>query len=512
MATSVYQTYIAASILNPFIATPSGQSAYSEADKKTVEIASAQNFANSTINAAVAGGMATQLTAILGNPSTKFAPDTIIGQMLILTMGISRKDTVINEFPIPGTFNDAITLPANVSALTINRNNAKLWQMYNIILGIQKYSGGNAGSIGARMSPKLTSSQAGQVIYTTDTRCKGHIPFIPPTWDNSSIWSILSQYLNPVVNEMYTCFRINQFGRIAPHVIVREVPLSTGLYNYLTPEEIKAKPLESKESANPDTNSSKLQPQQTDDQPQLDKGAVLDVAQYKAEFKKTTETRTMYHDLPRWKIDESMLLSVNVSTSESKRINFVQVWGRSHDSNLQGSDSVPAQMLQQQQILKGNFYADVADISRHGLRASITESAFDVYPLIGTFQSPNWARMRADWMFNGHLKLEGTITCVGIQDPICEGDNLEVRGMLYHIEGVSHSGNISGNGTKSFITTIQVSNGILASTGAKGQPLYACHQNKTRHGNVSPGFTEVQTRSGSDQRDSDGELKPKTKK
>ena len=127
------------------------------------------------------------------------------------------------------------------------------------------------------------------------------------------------------------------------------------------------------------------------------------------------------------------------------------------------------------QIARGNYVADTADITRAGLRPYVLTSSFDWPNVKGdslTFHAPTWARLLADSLVGGHLKMNGTVTCAGIQAPIACGDNFEIDGIVYHIESVMHTMSIDSSGKKKFRTTLQLSNGIDKSYTAK-QPRYA---------------------------------------
>ena len=149
------------------------------------------------------------------------------------------------------------------------------------------------------------------------------------------------------------------------------------------------------------------------------------------------------------------------------------------------------------QFNSGNFVDDNLDVRRNGLRAVIKESEYDYSTTSGS-QAGFWARMNADWLFNGHLKSSGSVSLYGVVAPICEGDNVQARGVVYHIENVSHSGSLGSDGKKSFNTILTVSNGILASslTGEdqKTFPSYPCHSRNTYRPNIqyTPGLTDVQ--------------------
>jgi hypothetical protein len=445
------------------------------------------------------------------------SPEAIIGLMFIITMGVDAKDLNARvDKAIPGatgTFSDAIGIPKSVSGILGKKGN-KLWQMYNVYLGLQKYSMlANPKQPWKMFMPDLTpqTDVANSVFYSTPTRCKGFVPFlVPPIWDNNTFWNIYGQFLNPIVNEMYTALRVNRDGRIMPALIVREKPFSTKLFDKL----LKVAPTFVPKKGSSSKQSSAV------------KGVKKSVAQeaaqqvdaYKKEYERLASvsneitTRTMYNNVPRWVLDESVVKSVNTASAESARINFVQVWGRSRGVEMLGLN-VNQEVLKQAQFLVPNYIADVPDIKRHGLRADISETNYDVISsTMGTI-SHILCRMRGDWLFNGHLKLSGTITCAGITEPICEGDNVECRGILYHIDAVHHSGSLSSSGQKQFTTTLTVSNGIVAASldSEDGIPTYAVGlesgslTEQISDANNLPGYTDVQATGPRKGRNEDGE-------
>ncbi|NJL26275.1 MAG: hypothetical protein HC902_14735, partial [Calothrix sp. SM1_5_4] len=225
------------------------------------------------------------------------------------------------------------------------------------------------------------------VFRYSPERTDGSIYWSAPMWSNRTAWDILNDYLNPVVNEMYTCLRINPSssgkGKIQPTIMVREQPFSTGLFNWIK-----------------DPDREKLIQQATQGKKQE--------VRTKDKDPKSNKPRTFYCNLPRWIIDESIIKSLNVSTNEGQRVNFVQVWGTSVNAMTAGMPSNEinsAEVYRANQMNVGNWYVDSADVSRHGLRSDISESPYDFVRdgVFGT-RTPIWARMRADWMFNGHLK------------------------------------------------------------------------------------------------------------
>jgi hypothetical protein len=218
-------------------------------------------------------------------------------------------------------------------------------------------------------------------------------------------------------------------------------------------------------------------------------------------------SRTLFAEVPKWVIDETVIKSVNTSCNEANRINFVQVWGRSSGAEFCGvrADIGGPEALKAAQALAGNWVCDKSDVTRNGLRTDIVESQFDVLPDKGQTLAGVWAKKRADWLFNGHLKPSGTITLLGVVEPICEGDNCLVRGIVYHIENISFQCSLSPGGIRSFDTVLTVSNG-LANKGlmnSKNPPIYpiqlpydgAMNREIPRDGS-NEGYSEVQTMPG----------------
>jgi hypothetical protein len=151
-----------------------------------------------------------------------------------------------------------------------------------------------------------------------------------------------------------------------------------------------------------------------------------------------------------------MIYSVRHGTSESQRLNYVHLLGKDISNTTAGQEMTLA-------MSRNPPVADLADISRSGLKmkmgninANLNERFYDNASSPGSL----WQNIVSDGMMNGHLKHSGQISCAGIVEPICEGDNVVADGMIFHIEKVSHSGSIAPSGHKMWNTSIDVSNGI----------------------------------------------------
>jgi hypothetical protein len=89
----------------------------------------------------------------------------------------------------------------------------------------------------------------------------------------------------------------------------------------------------------------------------------------------------------------------------------------------------------------------------------------------GTIQ--NWIKLSSEYIMGGHMLLSGTLTCRGIQSPICVGDNLEIDNTVFHIESVTHTCTIDAGGRKTFHSSLSLSNGISANPTGVGYDLYS---------------------------------------
>jgi hypothetical protein len=413
------------------------------------------------------------------------SPDRVISLYYLLSMGIDKPQQYLPG--VPANFNSGITIPSKVSAIFNKPSARKLWQLIDIHAGIQKFTSDKTAWYKGFV-PNLKSDQA-ENIKNTGIPTKGYVPFKFELWSNMSLWSIFSKHLNPVVNEMFTSLRLNQEGNLNLTLTIREKPFSTGLFSsiganksYYTGQTAIA----------PKNDNLSQTPGDEETPPELKLNG--------PPSKKDNKIyRTLYGEVPRWVINDSVVRSYSSSTNENDRINFVMVWGRSTQAEML-NPKVNMDSFMSQQFHNGNYFLNPGDISRNGLRSSIMESHYDTYysDRQAVSNASTWARQNADWLFNGHLKLNASLTVNGIQDAIAEGDNLEYRGILYHIEAISHSASVSASGQKNWTTTLSLSNGVLASSldNPDSLPLYAFHQTQNRDElkyPLAPGVTSART-------------------
>lgn len=228
--------------------------------------------------------------------------------------------------------------------------------------------------------------------------------FLPLTlqFNKVSVWSLLKTYLNEPINEMYTCLRIDESGHVVPTLVCRQIPFSSNEY--------------------------------------INAGNIA----------------TSYLTLPRWEIDQALILQERTGRSNAQRFNYCQVLGI---SPLEGATAGNQQI----NAVNNPPIVDDADVRRAGLRMYTAQAGAKVIPTqFSNDENPGstWSKLMADMLFGSHLKYSGTVLLKGVQAPICEGDNCVIDGVIYHIERIQHSGSIGADGRKDFTTTLSLSNGI----------------------------------------------------
>ena len=133
-------------------------------------------------------------------------------------------------------------------------------------------------------------------------------------WNQVSVWSIMKQFTNSPLNELYTCFKIDQQNKVMPTVVFRQIPFTT-------------------------------------------------------EGLESSIKTTRFLNLPRWKISPSLVTMIDIGRDEAARFNFVQYFGRSTINNNGWEIS--------EEIAQGNFVFDFQDVQRNGLKPYVITSQFD---------------------------------------------------------------------------------------------------------------------------------------
>lgn len=224
-------------------------------------------------------------------------------------------------------------------------------------------------------------------------------------FDNTTVWAMLSAYANQPLNEMFTSLRVGADGRVKPSFMCRQNVLS------------------SRKAAN---NLSTL-------------GTAV----------------TAFVDLPRWRLAKALVSSENLAASDSYRFNYCYI----QTTFLPGGQKV--NMDVQQSVLSPAM-CDSADVQRNGVHPYIQTTNSDVSGVlnVGEQLGRSYTAFMADIVMEQHLRWNGSIDAVYIQEPIAPGDNLEYGQEIYQIEQVVHNGFIDGEGRKTIQTSLGVSNGL----------------------------------------------------
>lgn len=317
---------------------------------------------------------------------------------------------------------------------------------YNFLFGIQQYSSGAAQTLAQGMNPTgipkdVTNNS--RFIFTA-TPVEGNTVTKPEYWNQQQAWSILNQFTNAPLNELYTCFRVAPSGSVLPTMVLRQIPFTTDGF------------------ANGD-------------------------------FKVTR-----FMNVPRWNIDPSLAFTFDLGRDEVARFNFVQYFGRSVNG--------PAGYDISDENAANNYLYDIDDVQRSGLRPYVVTSDFDRVsdnavstPTNTSFRSPGWAKILGDSLIGGHLKFNGNIVFAGIPEPIAVGDNLQFDNVVYHIEQFRHVCTQAPDGKKTFRTTVLLSNGMDIENGQnvvysemEFGSAYKKRQNDYDTTQILPGVSESQ--------------------
>lgn len=286
--------------------------------------------------------------------------------------------------------------------------------VYNYLFGVQQYAGSGDRSYASGFNPSNLMEPIGRFRYTSQ-KCPGQTLLRAEYWNQQKAWSIINQYTNAPLNELYTCFRVSPTGNVMPTVVFRQIPFNSD-----------------------------------------------DFGKNKNFNKEIAVTK--FSNLPRWKISSAMIFSADIGLEEAARVNFVQFYATT-PADIKKPDGYMSA-----QTASTNYVHDINDVVRSGLKPYVITSSFqDLTIDKQAYEAQAWAQVLGDCLIGGHLKLNGTLECVGLVQPIAVGDNLEFDGTIFHIEEVNHICNISPQtGVKMFRTILKLSNGVSTQTSDKG--------------------------------------------
>lgn len=268
-----------------------------------------------------------------------------------------------------------------------------------LVIGLQKYSGGG-NDVASIFSPEGASGSSTN-FRTLNDKLLGSFQPLPIAFSGKTVWSILEEFKNPAVNEMYTALRVNPSGRVVPTIIVRQLPFSTP---YMM--------------ENGDSSS-----------------------------------LTGMLEVPRWLCHPILINEIDIGKSDALHINFIHYYGQA---------SAEAGVSLTEQIVQNPPIRDEQDIKRSGLRIHMGTVNCSI---ADTLDEPKkWMKVIADFLIGQQFVLTGTANLLGVSAPICPGDNFEFDDTVYHIESVAHSGSIDPEGKKRFSTALALSHGIRTDT------------------------------------------------
>lgn len=318
--------------------------------------------------------------------------------------------------------------------------------LLEIYTGVQKYENNKSQDPSVIFRPYIQSKDGFENFSGEENL--GSFPCSFMDFTNRPIWSVLQQFQNPNVNELYTCLRVNPTGEVVPQVIFRQIPFTTPTLAKILGQEVYQVKTQNKDDDN--ESSSNKRPSDESDINSSSSSTTDSSSQNKYENIKVTP----FHNLPRWVLHNAMIKSVSLGRSDATRINFVHIYGQ---TAFLGQGNVPLSY----QMVNNPPIMDQLDIQRSGIRTYMSTVA--CFNLDQAGKSPTaWMELVADNVIGSQNTLNGTIECVGVVAPICEGDNVEWNGLLFHIESVTHSCSLSDSGEAQFSTTLTVTNGVLA--------------------------------------------------
>jgi hypothetical protein len=241
-------------------------------------------------------------------------------------------------------------------------------------------------------------------VRCTDVIKGTYIP-IEQSFLNTPLWGLLNQFKNPTINEMYTCIRPDVFGDLMPTIVFRQIPFSSNAI-----AEDPSMPL------------------------------------------------TRFLAMPRWKIPGPLISSLDLGRSNTAHWNFIHIYGNLNLYHPEAELSVAAQLVKNPPI------ADYVDMARSGIKPFMSTVSQCIEDASIPGRGRTWMEAIADWNMGIQFTLNGTVNCFGIQSPIAEGDNIEVDGLAFHIDSLSHTCGING-GYKYFQTTLNVTHGMPVDQG-----------------------------------------------
>jgi len=274
---------------------------------------------------------------------------------------------------------------------------------------------------------------------------------------SGTVWSIMNNFQNPLVNEMYTELEEVK-GELRPSLILRQCPFSNkkGATNIFSTKF---------DSFSPEEATKVLSKYQVPAKP--------DSAKDKTE----KHEKTYLVDLPRVEIESADIKQKNIGKSEFERINHIVIAPRILDNSfsplfVSAINSVSLQRHGLKTFQGQTQYVFLKKISDKNIPNN-TElyTTVEVETFYKSEQKAQGAfevlhkilSLLQDWFFLGHNFYNGTIIIDGRDSFVGLGQNLYIKDIkqLFHIEGYSHTFELFSNGRIQYNTELRVSRGQI---------------------------------------------------
>lgn len=316
-------------------------------------------------------------------------------------------------------------------------------------------NGLGASAQGSVFQPRGVNEFDGKVHFTGIDQLGTFVPSLPAIQGQQTAWTLIQQFLNPAVNEIYTTLRTNLQGSVFPTFILRQLPFSSGLAS----ETYVPKPIPTAHKT-VDEFENGFGLDLTGPNLDLDEqGFGLDLSNplnpqaiTPAGFGPRTVNQTYFTELPRWRIHPVFMKDFDIGRSDAMRFNFIHVYGEAGQKtgiNVTGA------------FVRDAPVRDDLDIARSGLRPYMRTVPCAPED-IANRGAGAWMALLSDFLMGQHLTLTGTLETDGIQQPIAVGDNLEVDDVILHIESVEHSFASDGQGNRKFNSRFALTHGVNA--------------------------------------------------
>lgn len=346
--------------------------------------------------------------------------------------------------------------------------------LLEVVHGVQKYftdfSESNTTEVnrGWIFNPDASSLK---VRFTGVDQLGTFVPSPPALQGQKTVWSILQQFLNPTVNEMYTTLRVNPNGKVFPTMVVRQLPFSTGLASSeFTPKTPPAPPRKSEGKRDEDGLKLDIVTFELQRTPEFSMAGPLGrTSQYGVSSTDPTRptkfpiAMTFFTEIPRWVISPVLMRSFNIGRSDALRFNFIHVQG---ETGQKGGFNQTGAFVRDPPIV------DDLDVARSGLRPymrTVPCAAQDVV----NHGAGAWMHLLSDFLMGQQFTLTGQMELVGIQSPIAVGDNVQFDDTILHIEGVTHSFSSDGMGNRKFSTSLSLTHGMSSETPSSDFDIYS---------------------------------------